>query len=415
MSFLTLDEAKVAKKTVLLRVDINVPYDLEKKEIQDSERIREHAKTIKELADKNARVVIIAHQGRKGEPDFIHLDQHAKLLSKYVGKEVQFVDDVIGEKAIKKIKALKPGEILLLDNVRFLEEETEEKSSKEHAKSKLIKKLAKVVDVFVNDAFSASHRSHASIVGFTEVLPSYAGRIMEKELKSEERALDPLGINVFVLGGAKPDDCLNIIDHMFKNMPGSIEKVLTCGTVGEIFLAAKGYDLGKETKEFFAKKGFDKLIDQAKELLKKYELEIEFPVDVAFEENGNRKEIPVEKLPTENLLQDIGTETAKKYGEIIKKARSVVVKGPAGVYEKQGFEVGTKLILEAIANSKAFSLIGGGDTLVAIEKLGLDKSKFSYISLGGGALITSLSGKGMPGVEALIRSAKKIKKKRSKK
>jgi phosphoglycerate kinase len=412
MEFLTLDEAKVANKTVLLRVDINVPYDVEKKQIQDSERIREHAKTIKELAEKGAKVVILAHQGRKGDPDFIHLDQHAKLLSKYVGKEVQFVDDIIGEKAIKKIKALKPGEILLLDNVRFLDEETEEKNSKQHAKSKLVQKLSKVVDIFVNDAFSASHRSHASIVGFTEVLPSYAGRIMEKELKSEERALDPLGINVFVLGGAKPDDCLNIIDYMFKNRPGSIEKVLTCGTVGEIFLAAKGYDLGKETKEFFVKKGFDKLIEQAKSLLEKYELEIELPVDVAFEENGMRKEISVKDLPVEKLLQDIGSETAKKYSEIIKSARTVVVKGPAGVYEKQGFELGTKLILEAIANSKAFSLIGGGDTLVAIEKLGIDKNKFSYISLGGGALITALSGKEMPGVEALLKAAKKVKKKK---
>ncbi|MEM5794583.1 MAG: phosphoglycerate kinase [Candidatus Aenigmatarchaeota archaeon] len=414
MEFLTLDEAKVANKTVLLRVDINVPYDLEKKEIQDSERIREHAKTIRELSDKKAKVVILAHQGRKGDPDFIHLNQHAKLLSKYVGKEVQFINDIIGEKAVKRIKSLKPGEILLLDNVRFLDEETEEKSPKEHAKSKLVKKLSKLAEIFVNDAFSASHRSHASIVGFTEVLPSYAGRIMEKELKSEERALDPLGTNVFVLGGAKPDDCLNIIDYMFKNKPGSIEKVLTCGTVGEIFLAAKGYDLGKETKEFFAKKGFDKLIEQAKGLLQNYELEIELPVDVAFEENGTRKEIPVENLPVEKLLQDIGSETAKKYSEIIKKARTVVVKGPAGVYEKQGFEVGTKLILEAIANSKAFSLIGGGDTLVAIEKLGIDKNKFSYISLGGGALITSLSGKGMPGVEALIKAAKKVKKKKRK-
>jgi phosphoglycerate kinase len=412
MEFLTLDEAKVANKTVLLRVDINVPYDVEKKQIQDSERIREHAKTIKELAEKGAKVVILAHQGRKGDPDFIHLDQHAKLLSKYVGKEVQFVDDIIGEKAIKKIKALKPGEILLLDNVRFLDEETEEKNSKQHAKSKLVQKLSKVVDIFVNDAFSASHRSHASIVGFTEVLPSYAGRIMEKELKSEERALDPLGINVFVLGGAKPDDCLNIMDYMFKNRPGSIEKVLTCGTVGEIFLAAKGYDLGKETKEFFVKKGFDKLIEQAKSLLEKYELEIELPVDVAFEENGMRKEISVKDLPVEKLLQDIGSETAKKYSEIIKSARTVVVKGPAGVYEKQGFELGTKLILEAIANSKAFSLIGGGDTLVAIEKLGIDKNKFSYISLGGGALITALSGKEMPGVEALLKAAKKVKKKK---
>jgi phosphoglycerate kinase len=401
--FLTLDDVDVENKVVLVRVDINSPVDEKTKEVLDNERIREHSKTIKELAERGAKVVVLAHQGRKGDPDFVSLEQHAKLLEKYVGRKVEFVPDIIGEKAKQKIKSLKKGEILLLDNVRFLEEETKELSPEEHAKSSLVKELSKLADIFVLDAFSASHRSHASIVGFVHVLPTYAGRIMEKELISQEKALNPLGMNVFVLGGAKPDDCLNIIEYMFKNKPGSIEKVLTCGTVGETFLLAKGYDLGKETKEFFEKKGFLSLIQQAKNLLKNYELEIELPVDVAFEENGKRKEISVEKLPVEKLLLDIGKKTAKKYSSIIKSARTIVMKGPAGVYEKKGFEIGTKLLLKAIANSKAFSLIGGGDTLLAIEKFGIDKNKFSYISLGGGALITYLSGKTMPGIEVLKR------------
>jgi phosphoglycerate kinase len=403
--FLTLDDVDVENKVVLVRVDINSPVDEKTKEVLDNERIREHSKTIKELAERGAKVVVLAHQGRKGDPDFVSLEQHAKLLEKYVGRKVEFVPDIIGEKAKQKIKSLKKGEILLLDNVRFLEEETKELSPEEHAKSNLVKELSKLAEIFVLDAFSASHRSHASIVGFAHVLPTYAGRVMEKELISQEKALNPLGMNVFVLGGAKPDDCLNIIEYMFKNKPGSIEKVLTCGTVGEIFLLAKDHDLGKETKEFFEKKGFLSLVEQAKNLLKNYELEIELPVDVAFEENGKRKEIPVEKLPVEKLLLDIGKKTAKKYSSIIKSARTIVMKGPAGVYEKKGFEVGTKLLLKAIANSKAFSLIGGGDTLLAIEKLGIDKNKFSYISLGGGALITYLSGKTMPGIEVLKRKS----------
>ena len=230
--FLTLDDVDVENKVVLVRVDINSPVDEKTKEVLDNERIREHSKTIKELAERGAKVVVLAHQGRKGDPDFISLEQHAKLLEKYVGRKVEFVPDIIGEKAKQKIKSLKKGEILLLDNVRFLEEETKELSPEEHAKSNLVKELSKLAEIFVLDAFSASHRSHASIVGFAHVLPTYAGRVMEKELISQEKALNPLGMNVFVLGGAKPDDCLNIIEYMFKNKPGSIEKVLTCGTVG---------------------------------------------------------------------------------------------------------------------------------------------------------------------------------------
>jgi phosphoglycerate kinase len=407
--FLTLDDANVENKVVLVRVDINSPFDEKTKKILDNERIREHSRTIKELAERGAKVVVLAHQGRKGDPDFTSLEQHAKLLEKYVGREVKFVNDIIGEKAKEEIKSLKKGEILLLDNVRFLEEESKELSPEEHAKGNLVKELSKLADIFVLDAFSASHRSHASIVGFTHVLPTYAGRIMERELISQEKALNPLGMNVFVLGGAKPDDCLNIIEYMFEKKPESIEKVLTCGTVGEIFLLAKGYDLGKETKEFFGRKGFLSLVQQAKKLIEKYEYEIELPVDVAFEENGKRKEISVEKLPVKKMILDIGKRTVNKYASIIKKARTIVVKGPAGVYEKEGFEIGTRLLLEAIANSKAFSLIGGGDTLLAIEKFGIDKNKFSYISLGGGALITYLSGKPMPGIEALKESFKKFK------
>lgn len=404
--FLTLDDVEVNSKTVLVRVDINSPFDQATKKILDNERIREHAKTIKELAEKKAKVVVLAHQGRKGDPDFISLEQHAKILEKYVGSKVKFINDIIGEKAKQKIKSLGKGEILLLDNLRFLEEETKELNPEKHAKSNLVKELSSLADIFVLDAFSASHRSHASIVGFAHVLPTYAGRVMEKELISKEKALNPLGTNVFVLGGAKPDDCLNIIEYMFKKNPGSIEKVLTCGTVGEIFLLAKGYDLGKETKEFFEKKGFLSLLSQAKKLIKKYEYEIELPIDVAFEENGKRKEILVEKLPVETMLLDIGLKTVNKYISMIKKIRTIVVKGPAGVYEKKGFEMGTNLLLKAIANSKAFSLIGGGDTLLAIEKFGIDKNKFSFISLGGGALITYLSGKPMPGIEALRNAAK---------
>jgi phosphoglycerate kinase len=409
--YFTLEDFDLEGKTVLLRADLNSPYNKEEKKIEDCERIREHAKTIQFLIEKRAKVVVLAHQGRKGDEDFTSLEQHSELLSKHVGKKVKFVDDVIGEKALQEIKNLREGEALLLDNVRLLDEETQEKSPEEHSKGKLVQTLAPLADFFVQDAFSASHRSHASIVGFSPVLPTIAGKVMERELKSVEKALEALGINVFILGGAKPDDCLDIMEFLFKNKPECIEKVLACGTVGEIFLAAKGYDLGIPTVKFFEQKGFMKLIPQARRLLENYELEIEIPTDVAFEENGKRKEINLKELPAESLILDIGSETIQRYLEIIRSARTIVVKGPAGVYEKAGFEIGTKEILEATADSKAFTLIGGGDTGLAIEKLGIEKEKFSYISLGGGALITYLSGKPMPGIEALKLSYNKFKEK----
>ena len=401
--FFTLDDFEFRDKTILLRVDINVPVKDGKIEISD--RLIEAAKTIKELSDKCGKVVILAHQGRKGNPDFIHLNQHAEALSKYVGKKVEFVDDIVGKKAKEKIKSMKEGEIILLDNVRLLPDETEEKTPQEHSNSQIVKTLSPLADFFVNDAFSAAHRSHASIVGFTNVLPSIAGRLMEKEVNSCEKALNPEHPTVFILGGAKPDDCLKIMKFMLENQ--TLDCVLICGVLGELFLSAKGYILGKPTADFLAEKGYYKLIPEVKEMFNCYKDKIELPEDVAFEEDGERKEISIDELPVDSQILDIGRKTIEKYSKLIKKAKTIVVKGPAGVYEKEKFNLGTKLLLEAVADSGGFSLVGGGDTTVAMKIIGIDKRKFSYVSLAGGALITYLSGKPMPGIEALKESYKK--------
>jgi len=224
---------------------------------------------------------------------------------------------------------------------------------------------------------------------------------MERELVFCSKALNPERPNVFVLGGAKPNDCLAIMKHMLEEK--KLDNVLTSGTVGEIFLMANGHDLGGK-KKFYEEKDLLKLIPEAEKLLKKYGKKIEMPVDVAIEEKG-RTEIKIDDLPVEAASMDIGSKTVQKYAEMINKAKTIVMKGPAGMYEKEGFDTGTKKLLEAVTNSKGFKLVGGGDTLLSIENLGIDKNKFSYISLGGGALITYLSGKSMPGVEAL----KKVK------
>ncbi len=404
--FLTLDDADVKDKTILLRVDINVPYDEGSGKIQDSERMREHAKTVWLLSERGAKVVVLAHQGRKGDPDFIHLGQHARLLSKHVGKKVDYVEDIAGERAKKKIKAMKSGEILLLDNVRMLDDESEEKTPEQHAQSTIVRSLSNVADIFVNDAFSAAHRSHASIVGFTATLPSYAGSVMESEMNSSSKVVDSERPVAFVLGGGKPDDCLKIMKFMLDS--GKLDFALTCGAVGELFLMAKGVDFGKATTEFFAKKGFDKMLPDAKKLLDKYCDNIMLPVDVAVSEDGSRKEMPMEKLPASSLVMDIGRKTAEKYRGVLEGMKTIVVKGPAGVYEQEGFETGTKMIMDAVAGAKSFSLICGGDTSVAIEKLGIDMERFSYVSIAGGALITALSGKPMPGIDALKGAAKRI-------
>jgi phosphoglycerate kinase len=397
--FLTLDDVEVTNKTVLVRVDINSPFDEKTGRIIDNERIREHAKTIRELSDKKAKVVVLAHQGRKGDPDFISLNQHAILLSAHTGKPIKFVDDIIGYKATQMIKSLYSGEILLLDNVRFLDEETQEKSAEEHSKSKLVQTLAPLADVFVQDAFSACHRAHASIVGFPKVLPTYIGRVMENELKACERILNPEKPLVGIFGGVKVDDCLDVMQRML--IEKKLDYALTCGLVGNLFLLAKGYEIGKPSVEVLEKKGALKLKAIAKDLLEKYGEKILLPVDVAFEKNGKRVETRIESIPSDAMVGDIGKESVRKYREIIKTAKTIIGKGPAGIYEKENFQLGTKLLLQAVGESKAYSLIGGGDLGVAIDKLGVDRNKFSYVSIAGGALITYLSGKPMPGIEAI--------------
>ena len=209
MKLPTLDDVDVKGKTVIVRVDLNVPYDPNTHSIRNSERIRAHAETVRELSDKGAKVIVLAHQGRKGDLDFTHLAQHAELLARDAGKDVLYVDDVIGEEALKAIAQLEEGKVLLLDNVRFLEDEAIEKTAEEHSRSSLVKALSPLADLFVNDAFSVAHRSHASIVGFTVLLPSVAGRVMEHEIESCEKALNAKRPRIFIMGGVKPDDCVD--------------------------------------------------------------------------------------------------------------------------------------------------------------------------------------------------------------
>jgi len=404
--FLTIDDFDFKNKVALVRVDFNSPIDPQTKKVLDDTRIRAHAQTtVKELCEKGARIVILAHQGRPGDPDFTPLNQHAQILGKILSKPVKYVDDVFGEKAQKAIKKLKSGEVLVLENVRTFPDEQNKGTPEEHAKSEFVQRLAPLADVFVNDAFAAAHRAHISIVGFTAVLPSVAGRIMERELKALSKVLEaPEKPCVYILGGAKADDSLEISRYVLKN--NIADRILTGGVVGHLFLAAKGFDLGKPNMELLEKRELMGLVPGIQELMNAYPGKIETPTDVAIEVEGKRKEIIIERLPTNYPVYDIGTKTVKKYSDIIRSAKSIVISGPVGVFENVEFSLGTREIFKAIAASKAFSLVGGGHTVAAVEKLEL-ADKMSYVSTAGGALIEFLMGKRLAGVVALEKAAAK--------
>ena len=404
--FLTMDDFNFKDKVVLVRVDFNSPVDPETKKVLDDTRIRAHGQTtIKELAEKGAKVVVLAHQGRPGEPDFIPLKQHAEILSRILGKPVKYVDDLYGEKARKAIRELKSGEILVLENTRTYTKERKKGTPEEHAKSEFIKSLAELADIFINDAFAAAHRAHASIVGFTAVLPSAAGRIMERELKALSRIMEsPEKPCIFILGGAKADDSLKISQYVLKN--NIADYILTGGLVGHLFLIATGIDLGEPNMKLLRKQGVLNLVPGIKELMESYPGRVKVPKDVAIEVDGKRREIPISDLPTEYPIYDIGSETIKEYSQLIKEAKSIVISGPPGVYEREEFAKGTRCLFEAVASSKAFSLVGGGHTVAAVEEFGF-ADKMSYISTAGGALIEFLMGEKLPGVVALEAAASK--------
>ncbi len=402
--FLTMDDFDFKNKTVLLRVDFNSPLDSARR-ITDDTRIRMHAPTVRELLDKGARLVILAHQGRPGDLDFSTMQQHAERLSKILGRPIGYVDDVYGEKAQNAIRKLKPGEALVLENVRTIPDETAKKTADEFAKGDLIKTLASLADVYVDDGFAVAHRANASIVGFPVLLPALAGRIMERELKAlnkvkraEEKPC------IYIMGGAKADDSAAISSYVLGH--GTADYVLTGGVIGQLFLHAKGVKIGKPNVSFLEKKEFLQYVPKIQELFKSYGGKILTPEDFGVEASGKRKDISLRDLPTEYSMLDIGPKTVESYSRIINGAKIIVLSGPMGVYEREEFILGTKGVFEAVAGSKAFSVVGGGNTIEAVEKLGLAK-KVSYISTGGGALMEFLTGKVLPGVESLEKAARK--------
>jgi phosphoglycerate kinase len=398
-AFLTMDDFNFENKTAIVRVDFNSPLDQSTKLLTDDTRIRRHAVTIKELMAMRAKVVILAHQGRKGNPDFSSLEHHASVLSEILGQKVAFVNDIFGDQAQQAIKQLKAGEVLVLDNVRGFTAETAKLSAEEHAQSDLVTNLAPLADVFVMDGFAVAHRSQASIVGFSKVLPCIAGRVMERELRAlgkVRRAEDKPC--VYVLGGAKADDAAAVCEYVLRMKTADF--VLTGGVIGHLFLHAKGVDIGASNINYLTNKKFMQFIPQIIQLFNKYPKKIMTPIDFGIDKKGKRSDITLNELPTAYPIFDIGVATIEAYRPYLEQARTVVISGPMGVYEREDFMVGTRGIFELIADSDAFSVAGGGNTIEALERLRLSQ-KISYISTGGGALMEYLTGKLLPGVAIL--------------
>ena len=401
--FNTIDDFDVENKTVLVRVDINAPVDPSDGIILDDTRLKLHAQTIKELSKKGAKVVLLAHQSRPGKKDFTTLSQHAEALSDLLNLRVKYVDSLFSSSAKEAIKDLKPHEILLLENVRFFSEETLSRTPEEQSKTLLVRNLSPLIDYYVNDAFAAAHRSQASLVGFTVNTPSAAGRVMEKELTVIQDALDNVEHPcVFLLGGMKPDDSIDVMENVLSN--GTADSILTTGIVGNIVLWAAGVDIGQVNRDFIASRGYEDMVEKAKELIERFGDKVKYPLDGACEIDGERVDIDVEELPNEAIF-DIGVKTIAYYAKEIRDAKYIFANGPAGVFEDPKFSMGTEDLINAMATSEGFSLIGGGHIAAATAGLGLE-DQMSHLSSGGGACISMLAGKKLAAVEALKNSKK---------
>jgi phosphoglycerate kinase len=401
--FNTIDDFDVENKTVLVRVDINAPVDPSDGIILDDTRLKLHSETIKELSKKGAKVVLLAHQSRPGKKDFTTLSQHAEALSDLLNLRVKYVDSLFSNSAKEAIKDLKPHEILLLENVRFFSEESLSRTPEEQSKTLLVRHLSPLIDYFVNDAFAAAHRSQASLVGFTVNTPSAAGRVMEKELTVIQDALDNVEHPcVFLLGGMKPDDSIDVMENVLSN--GTADSILTTGIVGNIVLWASGADIGQVNRDFIASRGYEDMVEKSKELLERFGDKIKYPLDGACEINGERVDIDISELPNEAIF-DIGIKTIAFYAKEIRDAKYIFANGPAGVFEDPKFAMGTEDLINAMAKSEGFSLIGGGHIAAATAGLGLE-DQMSHLSSGGGACISLLAGKKLAAVEALKNSKK---------
>jgi len=402
MSYRTLDDLADGQR-VVVRVDINSPVS--EGRVRDNRRFARHAETLRELVESDHRVAVLAHQGRPGRESFTSLDQHADVLAEHLGAPVEFVPDTHGPRAIEAIRDLESGEVLLLENVRMVMDELPEKPPEKHTRSTLVRTLAPEFDAYVGDAYSAAHRSHASLVGFPLVMDASAGRVMAAEYEANSaiatREFD--GDVTMVAGGKKATDVIEVMTAL----EGTVDNFLLGGVAGELFLRALGYEVGRDLggadvyDEQYARNR-----EKIQHLIEAHPSDLVFPTDLAYEADGERAEVTVADVRNKNHdYLDVGTDTTSRYADIAASSAAVFVKGALGVFEDERFSYGTVNVLEAIAARDCFSVVGGGDTSRAIELYGLRESDFSHVSIAGGAYIRALTGEPLPAVEVLKRAA----------
>lgn len=400
MRILTIDETDTVGKTVFLRVDMNVPIHTKKLDIIEHSRINEASVTIRDLHD--AKVVVGSHQGRVGRYDYIGMEQHAVILEKILGKKVDYVEDVIGPEARKRITEMKNGDVLILDNLRFCAEENYEFKPEDAANTIMVKRLNKLFDMCVLDCFPSAHRAHPSIVGFPYILPAYGGRLVAKEVESLDNILTVAKAPFIVLlGGSKIADRLEAIDTLIQS--GRADQVLLTGLISNLFLSAQGKMKRNTTlmKE-------EVLIEKAQRLMTKYPNVFTLPLDFAIEKNGKRVEKNIEELNENDIVLDIGHKTVENYAKIIKGAGTVFMSGPAGAFERQDYSFGTENLLKAVNSSMSTTIVSGGHLTAALQKFGLG-DQIDHVSTAGGALVLYLAGKRLPMIDVLERTAKRQK------
>ena len=400
MNVFTLDDFDLKGKTVFLRVDMNCPLDPQTGEISGIKRIEETIGTLKSLGD--AKVVIASHQGRVGNSEYTGMDKHVEIIERLMNKKIKYVEDTIGESAQDAIKNLEDGEILLLDNLRLCAEENYEFAPENAAKTIMINRLSKLFDLCVLDSFSSAHRSHPSIVGFAQVLPACAGRVVEKEVKNLDEIMTVAKApHVVILGGSKVPDRLEAIKLLIKN--GRADHVLLTGLIGNVFMRAQG-----RIKSSLGIKKEEEVVAKAHALIGEYPDVFATPVDVAIDKDDERVEVDVREIGKGDKVFDLGPKTVEYYSKLISGAGTVFISGPAGFFEKENFSYGTKALLDSVANSMATTIVSGGHLTTALKQQGLTE-KINHISTAGGALVLYLTGEKLPMIKALEDAATKFR------